>query len=377
MTRQQLETLGQAALLEQISHLSEEEQQILISQINSIDSDIFQKQQKLLSSPQKNPQPFAPFTDFSKNGNEDRIAKGKQLILQGKVGALIVAGGQGTRLKFEGPKGMFRITDKTLFQIFADKVPDSLPLAIMTSPQNHEMTVHYFKENHYFGLDPKQIDFFHQQELPMLNDEGNLFLTSPTHLAMGPDGNGHALRNFVKAGLWDKWHHQGVEYLNFLQIDNPLAEPYDPELVAFHQEQQCDVVIKCVERKDPSEKVGVLVKQNDHVHIVEYSEISKEEQNARDANGVLKHRCANISLFSFGMPFVKRVSNQELPMHLAYKDAKSLGGSVKAWKFERFIFDVLSFADGVKALLYPRKECYAPLKSVADIEKVKKSLESS
>lgn len=315
-----------------------------------------------------------PFQDFFKSGSDSDFVLGKQLISRGKVGCLIIAGGQGTRLRHSGPKGTFPVTivkNKSLFQVFAEKVHAAgkqamrkLPLAIMTSSNNHAETVQFFEDHHYFGLEPRQVVFFMQKDLPFLNKDGELFLDHEGKIAMGPDGNAASLKQFYDTGIWSNWQQQGVQFINFILIDNPLADPFDAELVGFHYRQEADIAMKCIEREDPMEKVGVIVKKNGKVHVVEYSEISEEERMAREVSGDLKHRCANISLFSFTMDFIREIGKHhygKLPYHKAWK-AIPLSEKM-AWKFEKFIFDVLPYAEKIQALLVPRQECFAPLKN--------------
>lgn len=366
---EKLKGIGQEHLLHSFESLDHAQQQELLEQIKSIDLSVFRSQQKLLSTPQsKKKKIFDPLTDYSVSGHSQDYELGKKLLAKGQAGCLIVAGGQGTRLRFEGPKGMFPISpirNKSLFQLVAEKISAassqagvSLPAAIMTSPSNHSETISFFEEHSYFGLKKDQISFFQQGELPLLNAEGNLFLEEPHKMAMGPDGNGSALMHFYKEGLWAKWLKRGVKWINFILIDNPLADPFDVELIGFHQRHAGDVVIKCTLRRDAQEKVGILVKEKDKVSVIEYSELPETEKGGR--------LCANLSLFTFDMDFVRRIANADMPLHIAHKAICVMGihpQQPNAWKFEKFIFDVLSFAKRTSVLLYPREHCFAPLKN--------------
>lgn len=379
-----LQELDQQQLLQFWEELSFKERSDLLEQISSLNVALFKWQQDLVRFPKQSvTNPIEPFYDYSFSGNLSNFELGKQLIAEGKVGCLLVAGGQGTRLRISGPKGVFPITPstkKSLFQLFAEKVIAAgkqagrrLPLAVMTSPLNHEETVAFFKKHDLFGLDPDQVQFFSQEMLPLLNPSGDLFLETPHLLAKGPDGNGSSLRYFVEKGVWDKWHHAGVRYLNFVLVDNASADPFDAELVGRHHQQQVEVTQKCTLRRDSNEKVGVVVKSRDRVAVIEYSELSDEEKSAQLPNGDLKHRCANLSLFCFNMDFIKNATADQkaMPLHLAFKAAKYVipnGQTITseqpiAWKFETFIFDILQKADRVQALLYPREECFAPVKN--------------
>lgn len=341
--------------------------------------------QRLLITQKDQPQgKLTPFLDYAKTGSSENKQLGKQLIAEGKVGCLFVAGGQGSRLNYSGPKGIFPVTlvkEKSLFRLFAEKIlaagkaaEHPLFAAFMTSPGNHEETVRNFEENDYFGLDPSQIFFFSQKEIPLLDQNGNLFLETPDKIAMGPDGNAASIHQFVIQGIWEKWYEKGIRYITFLNIDNALGDPFDAELIGFHHSQQPDVVIKCIARENPQEKVGIILKNDGAINVIEYSEISPQDRDERKGDGTLKHLLANISAFSFKMEFVRGIALNhygEIPFHKAWKAVKYLtaDGETKmaekpmAWKFEKFIFDVLPYAQSVKALLYPREECFAPLKN--------------
>lgn len=374
-----LRSIGQQQIFDYFDELTPDQQSRLIDQVKDINIPTFRMQQQmLLKHPHHTPRFLDVFDKITPSGNQDLAQEGRELIEEGKVGCLIVAGGMGSRLGFDGPKGMYPISvikKKTLFQLLADKVlaaqkqcKRALPVAVMTSPLNHQQTLEYFEKHNSFGLD---IDFFSQEMLPLLDHEGNLFLDRMDHLAVGPDGNGSSLQDFVKSGIWDKWHDQGVRYLNYILIDNLLADPFDAELAGFHHSEGVDIVVKCTDRQDPHENVGILIEIEDKVKIIEYSELPESERLATDSEGKLKHIAANLSLFSFSMDFIKQHSQNELPLHLAHKTVEYLteeGVSVKstgpnAWKFEKFIFDLLPLTWSIKALLYPREICFAPLKN--------------
>lgn len=366
-----LKAIGEEQLLSQWDSLNQDQQLLLLDQIQNVDSEQVKRQKAELkvSAPKG---PFEPFIDYSVRGNKDDRALGIQLLTQGKCATLLVAGGQGTRLGFDGPKGLFPITPvthKSLFQLFAEKTAAAskqaghpLTLAIMTSPLNDEETRSFFAKHGNFGLN--HLEFFQQGMLPFLDTSGHLLLNEAKSLAIGPDGNGSSILALIQSGIFTKWLKSGVEYLNFVLVDNPLADPFDAELIGFHARQKGDVTVKCIARLAPEEKVGVLLKIGNKLCVVEYSELPESEQKARLPDGSLKHPCANISLFCFSMAFLERLYKEKafdkMPLHPALKPVSE---SVKGWKFERFIFDLLPFASKVHALLYPREECFAPLKN--------------
>lgn len=379
-----LTQMEQAQLIQHVDRLSIEEENELTQQINAIDQSILKRQRELVLNPPSNEQKtFEAFDDFADCGSIEDFNSGKKLIAVGKVGCLVLAGGQGSRLGYNGPKGLFPVSivkQKTLFQLLAEKVLAAgqqagrpLFLAIMTSPENDTETRNYFEKNNRFGLSKDQLFFFVQGNLPLLDAKGNLFLETRSKLAEGPDGNGHCFRRFFETGVWQQWQKAGIQYVNVVLVDNPLADPFDAELFGFHARKGSDITVKCAEKNDPTEKVGVVVKKGDNFTVVEYSEMPDVEKQARNKDGSLKHRCANLSLFCFSMDFIQRTASQpdRMPLHKAWKAVKYLAadGTTKqadqpnAWKFEAFIFDLLEETNKVSALLYPRNLCFAPLKN--------------
>lgn len=383
------------------STLNEDQRKALERQLYGIRIDLLEKQKQLIREPIASMENvFEPFEEFEFSGNLERRLLGQQLIEQGRVGCLVLAGGQGTRLQHLGPKGTYPISlvqQKTLFQMCAEKVKAAsqkagraLNVAIMTSPDNDKETRSFFQKHQFFGLSSSQISFFVQGTLPLLDAEGHLFLQKPWQIATGSDGNGHSLLCFARSGILNQWRKQGVEYLNVILIDNPLADPFDGELLGFHHQQQVDVTLKCTEKLIPEEKVGVLVKQKGRYQVIEYSEMSCQEKADRRPDGRLKHCCANLSLFCFSLSFIQHIFDLDLslPLHQAWKAAQyvddkgfsHLSTQPIAWKFETFIFDWLMNTKKVAAILYPREECFAPLKNAQgndSPESVRKALQQS
>jgi UDP-N-acetylglucosamine/UDP-N-acetylgalactosamine diphosphorylase len=370
-------------LLKFWSILSEQEQQQLLDQIKQINPLVLQEQRTLIQNLKHSNGFCEAFKDYTFSGNEQLELKGKELLRKGKMGCIILAGGQGTRLRFEGPKGLFPVSvikQKSLFQLLVEKTiaaskqaHQALSLAIMTSPENDATTKQFFLENNYWGLAKDQVSFFCQSTLPLLSENGDLFLDGKFHIAEGPNGNGQCLHDFYRSGIYEKWKQRGIEHINIVLIDNPLADPFDAELLGFHHKKQAEITIKCTEKLQPQEKVGVVVKENNCVKVVEYSELTDQNKTALDKDGRLQFCCANLSLFCFSMSFIEKTLPKVplLPLHKAWKAAKIIdeqGNSHQsthpiAWKFETFIFDWLQHSEHVFALLYPRQQCFAPLKN--------------
>lgn len=357
------------------------EKQMLIKQVENLDQERLKQQLRLVHQ-SSHPVDFEPFEDFAHSGNPKDLEMGKQLIRSGKVGCIILAGGQGTRLGFEGPKGLYPtslVRHKSLFQICFEKVLAAgkqvgrrLMVSVMTSPENDTVTRKFLSDHDYFGLKPSQVSFFSQNNLPLLDKDGHLFLEKTYKFAEGPDGNGQCFHNFVKAGLWEDWKNLGIQYINVILIDNPLADPFDAELIGFHTRKHAHITVKCTQKVQPEEKVGVMVREGEHARIIEYSELSDIEKYSM-LDGRLKYCCANLSLFCFSMDFAGSVveKHPHLPLHKAWKATKYVNEmgvtqaskSAIAWKFEHFIFDLTRYTSKVAALLYPREACFAPLKN--------------
>ncbi|ADI39130.1 putative UDP-N-acetylglucosamine pyrophosphorylase [Waddlia chondrophila 2032/99] len=375
---EKLHSIGQGHLIQDYDQLSKHQQQGLLEQIERLQIPVFRKQQLLLMPTPHSPIRFLdPVLNSAAYGENSWSEQGKGAIKQGLVGALLIAGGQGSRLRFNGPKGCFPVSvikKKSLFQLFAEKTLAAsiqanrpLPLAIMTSPLNTQATISYFENHRYFGLEASQVSFFAQELLPFLDDQGNLVPDPMGNIAEGPDGNGSCLRNFFDSGIWDIWYGSGVRLVNSVLIDNPLADPFDAELIGYHLDENADVVIKCTTREDPKEKVGLIAKHNDRIEIVEYTEVPEEVRNKKNDQGGLLYNLANLSLFSFSMDFIKSAAHKDLPLHRARKSAPTAKDpspeKPNIWKFETFIFDTLQYATKIKTLIYPRDSSFSPLKN--------------
>ncbi len=309
-----------------------------------------------------------PWIDVAMSGSAGNRAVGEELLRQGKVGCIILAGGQGSRLGFEGPKGMMPVTplhQKSLFQLFAERTKaasqrygSTLPLCVMTSPLNHQQTVDYFAAQNNFGLLPDQLFFMQQNMLPLLNDEGGWLFAGPGRLAEGPDGNGEAMRHFCEQGIFSNWRGRGVEWVNVILVDNALADPFDAEFVGYASYRQSDVALKAVERLSPTEQMGVLVNRNGHLKVVEYSEFVPDGR---------EYAYSSTSMFSFSMSFISRLylegQKKEMPLHLARKCVTIDSGKVHVWKCETFIFDLLDETRSAAVLVCPRENIFAPLKN--------------
>jgi UDP-N-acetylglucosamine/UDP-N-acetylgalactosamine diphosphorylase len=274
--------------------------------------------------------------------------------ISSKVGCVILAGGQGTRLGFLMPKGMFPLRGKTLFERIVNKIPERVPIAIMTSPVNHEETVQYFEKHQYFG---KKISFFQQTTLPLLDENKR-----PCGIE-GADGNGSFYRCFAESGILAAWSRQGVQIAAIMPVDNALADPLDLKHLSMHQDSLSEVTIRCIERNSPEEAMGVLVDREGKLEVLEYCDIDSKLLYQVERDGRPTYLYAYAGLISLNLSFIQRAALFDLPLHWVQKNVQHQGSSHLLWKGEKFLFDAFPLAQSIAVLCSPREECYAPLKT--------------
>lgn len=315
----------------------------------------------------------------------DATGIGEAALRRGEVAVLVVAGGQGSRLGFDRPKGMFPVgpvSGATLFRIHAEKVlaltrryGKPVPFLVMTSPATHTETVAYFDRERRFGLPAGQVHFFQQGTMPAVDlASGNLLLEKPGQLALSPNGHGGTLTALADTGLLARLKSQGVEHVFYFQVDNPLVNVCDPAFVGLHVGRGAEVSSKVVFKEKPEEKVGVLARIDGRCGIIEYSDMPKEMTEERAADGTLAFRAGSPAIHLFGVPFLERVTSgrQRLAFHLARKKVPhwdpTTGRAVtpdvpNALKFELFVFDALPMAERWLAVEAKREDEFAPLKN--------------
>lgn len=348
---------------------------LLDQQILNLNLPALERQADLLNLLPNSLIDLKPYSKWSNSPSTLKKELGLKLLTQGKCASLLIAGGQGTRLNYSAPKGTFPITliqQKSLFQFFAEKVlaashlvKKDLPLAIMTSPLNDQETRLFFQKHKYFGLKENQVYFFSQKMLPFLNFDGKLFLENENQIALGPDGNGGCFENLFDSNIGEIWRSMGIEYIHVALIDNPLADPFDLEMLGEFAQSDCDIVLKGCLRKSSDEKVGIFAQIDNKLQVIEYHEIPDHFKPDSPP-------CANLSLFTLKLDFAKEMSKQKLPLHKVkkkaayYDEAKKETLSPKienAWKFERYIFDILFFAKNPQLIVAERQEIFSPLKN--------------
>ncbi len=313
-------------------------------------------------------------------------ARGTAALAAGRVGAILVAGGQGSRLGFDGPKGLYAIgpvSQASLFEILCGKLVAvsqrhgaAVPLAIMTSSTTDAATREFLSRHDRFGLPEDRVLFFKQHDLPAIDDTtGELLRDAPGHLAMAPDGHGGMLGSLAEAGGLDWFARQGVDHIVSFQVDNPLAMPLDAEFLGYHLLTDSEFTPQVVPKTDPAERVGVVVATDGVTRIVEYSDLPAAMAAARMPDGRLRFHAGSIAVHAFTRAFLERTAAQAdaLPLHMAHKAVPCIDATGEpitptapnAYKFERFLFDLMPLARTVTLVEVDPAEGFAPLKNAA------------
>lgn len=320
---------------------------------------------------------------------EAAAQRGEALLGGGRVGVLVVAGGQATRLGFAGPKGLFPIgpvSDRSLFELQAQKLRRvrercgaPLPWYVMTSPATDAPTRAFFAEREHLGLPPQDVFFFVQGMVPSFDFEGRLILAERGRLADNPDGHGGVVTALERSGALDDLDRRGITTLFYYQVDNPLVRMADPVFLGFHAESDAEMSCKVVRKTDPHEKVGVLARSGDATSVVEYTELDEEHREARDADGDLRYWAGNVAIHVFEVSFLRRLAGEaeaSLPFHASAKKIPRLDADGRrvepeapnGLKLERFVFDALPAARRVCALEAERTDEFSPVKNARGVD---------
>jgi UDP-N-acetylglucosamine/UDP-N-acetylgalactosamine diphosphorylase len=388
---------GQEHLLRWWNDLDDAGRDRLVAEIGSIDLDEVEalfhqlvKEEDALSPARVAPVEVdrLPRTDGERVARRHVAAIGEAALDAAEVAVIIVAGGSGTRLGFDGPKGTYPIAPVSavsLFQIHAEKIVAlsrrhgrTIPLYIMTSPENHEVTVRFFEENGNFGL--AHVRFFVQGQMPAVDREsGQILLAEKGEVALSPDGHGGTLYALAAPGAdgapscLAEMRELGVRTLFYFQVDNPMVRIADPAFLGLHRQADAEMSFKVIEKVAPEEKLGVIVRVDGRPQVIEYSDLPAELAELREPDGSLQLWAGSIAVHALERSFVERLvgGDVKLPFHRAikkvsYVDANgevSKPDSPNAVKFERFIFDALPLAERFALVETDRAVEFEPLKN--------------
>ena len=381
---ERLQRHAQQHVLSGWDSLTEDERRDLLAQLSALNleelSRLYAGREATFPLPDSDhikPAPIVP-----RGGPEEATARtrGEESLRKGEVAVLLVAGGQGSRLGFEHPKGMFPVgpvTDKSLFRIHAERVlaldrryKVAIPFLIMTSPATDAETRTYFAENQYFGLPAADVWFFVQGTMPALDlSTGRLLREKPGRLFLSPDGHGGSLTALADSGLLERLRSRGVRHLFYFQVDNPLVKIADPVFLGHHITRKSEASSKVVPKLGPTDKLGNIVQVDGRCTIIEYSDLPPALGQEKDENGRLRLWSGSPAIHVFDVDFLGRVTQgaDRIPFHLARKKVPHVEDAQpekeNALKFERFIFDVLPLAQRWAVVEANRAEEFAPLKN--------------
>ena len=386
-----LKKYGQEHLLNHYQTLDEHHKKELLNQIETLDFELITSLYKNTKKEEKNENDeITPIEYMDKEKLYDDYKYfeniGKKAIRERKLAAVTMAGGQGTRLGHNGPKGTYDIgldSHKSLFELLSDHLKEAekkyeviIPWFIMTSRENNKATIEFFEKNRYFGYQKdKNIFFFIQGELPMIDTEGKILIGEDGLIKQAADGHGGIYESLVKTGMTKKMREMGIEWVFIGGVDNCLAKMVDPVLMGIAIDKKVTVACKSAVKANPHEKVGVFCKRNGKPNVIEYSEITEEMAEATDEMGELLYGESHLLCNLFSVDAVERMGANPLPYHIAYKKATYLDQNGKlvvptspnAYKFEAFLFDAFGEVDDMAILRVKREEEFAPVKNADSV----------
>ncbi|MBR3887847.1 MAG: UDPGP type 1 family protein [Clostridia bacterium] len=388
-----LEKYGQSHIAKSYERLNDEGKENLMQQVARIDfekmKDLYALSQTKVEMKDAIIEPMA-YQDSAKLSAEEKaeiIELGEAAIRAGKLAIVTMAGGQGTRLGHDGPKGTYDLgleSHKSLFEIQCDilkaaqeKYGVTVPWYIMTSRENNDDTVAFFEKNNYFGY-PKEATnyFFKQGELPMMDEAGRLVIEENGLVKEAADGHGGVFEALGRNGILADMKARGIEWIFIAGIDNVLVQLVDPLLMGYAIKNNFRIVSKTVPKSNPDEKVGVFCKKDGKPYVIEYSEISTEHAHMRDENGELVYGEGHVLLNLFNVSALEEIEKFKLPYHVAHKKTAYMNEegefitpeSPNAYKFESFLFDAFSQIPEFGLLRGKREEDFSPVKNATGVD---------
>jgi UDP-N-acetylglucosamine/UDP-N-acetylgalactosamine diphosphorylase len=395
-TKKLLKKHGQDQLLAFWDQLKDAQKQDLLDQIRQLDfAEIdewirkFVLEYKPIASTAE-PAPAGSYKPEPENQEQrqkyaEAVELGKKLISRGEVAAFVVAGGQGTRLGFDGPKGNFQISPvkhKTLFQIFAETISAvsarygaTCPWYIMTSPLNHVETVEIFRSNDYYGLGRENVFIFQQGTLPNFSPDGKILMADKAAIACSPDGHGGSLKALYKSGAVEDMKKRGIRYMSYWQVDNPLINIFDPLFIGLHVLDSSEMSSKALIKTGPKEKIGNFCLIDGKINVIEYIDLPDELAQKKNPDGTLVFELGSIGIHMISRTFVEKLNAKgfSLPLHRAVKKIRHIdrqGNFIESdgIKLESFVFDAVPLAKNSIILQTLRSEEFAPTKNATGVD---------
>ena len=398
--KNKLQNYNQEHVLKWLEQLSDIQRRELLQDIESIDFELMEKLVTQYLDREKTPVLFdsikspeiikIPRTEHEILHQREARKIGEQCIRDGKTACFVVAGGQGTRLGFEGPKGAYSIgpiSANSIFQFHAEKILKAqqkynvqLMWYIMTSKPLHKQTIDFFEDNKYFGMNKDQVRFFSQRMFPVIDKDGRFLMSSKHEISKSPDGHGGALFALRESGVIREMMKKGIEYISYFQVDNLIVNILDPVFIGYHIKAGAQMSNKITPKIAPSEKVGAVVIMDKKYAVIEYSDLPEERMCDEDKDGSLKFNAGSIAIHILNTEFVKSLTEEgiKLPYHIAEKNIPYVNNSGEyikpkhknGIKFETFIFDALKLAKNVANMEVMRKDEFSPIKSLRGVDSV-------
>ena len=384
-----LEKYNQEQLERFYKDLNKTEQNKLQKEIENIDFEqinslyINSKKDEIIELKEIKPIKYYIKKKLSKSIIEEYSNLAKEILRKNKLCVITMAGGQGSRLGVNGPKGMFKLNIdgklKSFFEINCEKLIKAnkqynieILWLIMTSKENDLQTQEFFRNNNYFGYPKNRIIFFTQNEIPVLDLNGKILLEEKQKIKTAANGNGDVFEALSKNNIINKLDDEGIEYISFMGIDNILANPIDYIFLGMMAYKKYQVASKSIFKENAMEKSAVFCKRKNRPYILGYDKISKELSEEKAKNGEFLYRDCNVLAHLMTLKAVKKVIQKDLPYHRVFRKTNALnqkGESViqDSFKFEKFIFDAFSYFEDMLVLRIEKDE-FAPIKNKADIE---------
>ncbi|WP_026524438.1 UTP--glucose-1-phosphate uridylyltransferase [Butyrivibrio sp. MB2005] len=393
--KKKLEANGQMHVLKYYDELSGAEQEALLRQIDETDFEVLKNAKNLGKGSKRGKfEPLAcmQLSEIEKRKDEFN-AIGTEAIKQGKVAACLLAGGMGTRLGSDDPKGMYNIgltKEVFIFQRIIENLLDVvnatgswIHLFIMTSEKNHEKTVKFLTEKNFFGYNAEKVTFFKQDMAPASDYEGKVYMEAKGRISTSPNGNAGWFSSMIKAGLDKTLHAEGIEWVNIFAVDNVLQRICDPCFVGATIAQKAEVGAKVVKKNAPDEGVGVMCLEDGRPSIVEYYELTQEMMDAKDEAGEPAYNYGVILNYLFNVPALERIAKNELPLHVVEKKIPYInenGELIKpetpnGCKFEQLVLDMIHELASCVPYEVVREYEFAPIKNKTGKDSVESARE--
>ncbi len=387
-----LKKYKQEQLLRCYDKLIEAKKEELLDQILKIDFDHMKKlyeetkTKKHFDNFEIKPLAYIDKQKLEKDDKEKLEKDGIEIIKSGKYAVVTMAGGQGTRLGHDGPKGTFELDvnpKRPLFTLLSETIREAIekydaviPWYIMTSKENNSQTQEFFKRHNYFEMGEENVKFFIQNEMPMIDTTGKILVDDKGMVKQAADGHGGIFEAMRKEGILQDMRSRGIEWIFIAGVDNVLAKMVDPILTGLAMNSKCLAAGKSVVKNNPKEKVGVFCKKDGRPSVIEYTEITDEMAEAVDENGELLYGESHILCNLFNIKAIEEISINKLPYHSAFKKAKYIdeNGVIvvpqepNAYKFEAFIFDAFERLNNMSIMRVKREEEFAPVKNAEGVD---------